>query len=153
MLVIVKNRNIGSFFEFTLNFKAARRGNIFQIHAAERARQKRNAVDNFIDIFRAHAKRNGVYPAEFFKQDTFALHNGHARFGSDVAEPQNGGTVGHHGNRIPAARQLVGFGNILLNLQTWLGNTGCVSQRQRLFIICLGAGFDFDFPFPLVMQL
>ena len=153
MLVIVKNRNIGFFFEFPLNFKAARRGDVFQIHAAERARQKRDAVDDFIDVFRAHAKRNGVYPAEFFKQDTFALHNGHTRFGADVAKAQNSSAVSHHGDCVPAARQLVGLGNILLNLQTWLGNTGCVSQRQSVFVIRLGAGFDFDFALPLIMQL
>ena len=119
----MENRDVAALLELTLNFKAARGGNIFQIDAAKAAREKGNGVDDLINILAPNAQRNGVHIAERFKEDAFALHHRHAGLRADIAQAQHRRAVCDDGYRIPAACEVIGFIYILLDLQAGLRNT------------------------------
>ena len=81
-----------------------------------------NRFYDLVHILGANAKRNRIYIAETLEQCTFALHDRHAGFRSDVAQSENGGAVGDDCDQITAACQVITFGNIFLNFQTRLCN-------------------------------
>ena len=149
MLVIVENRNIAALFQLLLDLEAAGSGDILQVYAAEGACQQSNGIYNFIYVLAAYAERNSVYIAKSLEQDTFTFHNRHTGLRSDIAQTQNCGTVGYYGNGVPAASQVVALIDILLNLQTGLCNTRCISKRKSLLAVygCPRCNLQLALPF------
>ena len=86
-LLCVENRNIAAFLKAALNFKTAGSGNIFQINASETSCQKTYGTDNFIHVLRTDAEGDGIHTAESFEKGAFSLHNGHARFWTNIPKP------------------------------------------------------------------
>jgi len=103
VLVVVENRDIAALFQFSFNFKATRRRDIFQIYPAEAACEQTDSVDDIVNFFGPNAERNRVHVAESLKQGAFAFHNGHARFGADVSESEHRGAVGNNRDKVGAA--------------------------------------------------
>ena len=128
MLIIMEDRDIAAFFQLFLNFKASWCGNVLQIHTAEASCQQADGLHDLIYILAAHAKRNGIYITELFKQNAFSFHNRHASLRTDIAKSQNCSTVCHNCNSIPASGKLIAFINIFLNLKARLGNTRGVGK-------------------------
>ena len=151
MLVVVEHRNIAALFELLFNLKASGRGDILQIHAAERACQQRNGIDDVIDILAAHAKRNGVHTAEGLEEHALTLHDRHAGLRADIAEAEDCCAVGYNSHRVPAAGQIVALVDVLLDFQAGLGNAGRVGQRQRFLVVDRCARRHFEFAFPLIV--
>ena len=151
VLIVVEDGDIAACLEPALDFKAAGRGDILQIHTAEAACQQAHSVDDLVHVFTAHAQRNRVHAAEGLEQNALALHDGHARLGADVAETENGSTVGDDGDGIPAARELVALVHVLLDLQTGRGDAGGVGKTQRITGIDRRAGDDLQLAFPFIV--
>ena len=152
MLVIVENGDIAFFLELAFDFEAARCGNILQIDAAEAAGDEIDRIHKFVHIVRFYAEREGIHVAEGLEQNAFSLHNGHSGLRADVPKAEDGAAVGDDGTEIPAARQLVAFVHVLLDLQTRLGYARRVGEGE-IVLGCNGNGrIDFDFALPLRVQ-
>ena len=100
----MKYGNIQILFQTPFDLETTGRGNIFQIDAAERTRDQFDGADDLFGIFGPQADGERIHAAVRLEQGAFAFHDGHTRFGTDIAEPQNGGAVCDHRNGIPAAR-------------------------------------------------
>lgn len=111
-----------------INFKTSRCGNILKIDSSKGSCQEAYCLNDLINIFTADAERNRVYTAKFFKEYTFAFHNRHTCFRSDISQSKYRGSVCYNSNCIPASCQIIALVYILLDLQTRLSNTRCVSK-------------------------
>ena len=152
VLVIVEDGNVALFLQLPLDFKAARGGDVLQVHAAEGAGDQVHGVDELVHILGLHAQREGVHIAEGLEEHALALHNGHTGLGTDIAQTQHGGTVGDHGAQVVSPGQGIAFADVLLDLQTGLGHAGGVGQGQ-VVLGCYGHGsLDFDFALPLTVE-
>ena len=152
MLVVVENWDIALFLELPLNLEAAGRGNILEVHAAERARNQVHGVHKFVHVVRLHAKRERVHVAKALEEHALSFHDRHARLGSDVAKAQNRRAVGNDRAEIPAARKLIAFVNIFLNLQARLRHTRRIRKAQIILRLNRNCRFYFNFTLPLGMQ-
>ena len=152
MLVVVENRDIALFLELPLNLEAARRGNILEVHAAERTRNEVHGVHELVHIVRLHAKRERVHVAKALEEHALSLHDRHTRLGADVAKAENGRAVGDNRTEVPAARELVAFVNIFLNLQARLRHARRISKAQIILRLDRNRRFYFNFTLPLGMQ-
>ena len=59
--------------------------------------------------FGLEADGEGVDAGELLEQHRLALHHRHRRLGTDVAEPEHGGTVGDYRDRVLFDREVVGL--------------------------------------------
>ena len=143
---------IAALLEFFLNFKAARRGDILEVHAAERACQQRNGVDDLVHILGAHTERDSVHIAESLEQQAFALHDGHTGLRADIAEAEHSGSVRHDGDGVPAAGQLIALVDVFLNFKAGLRNARSIGKAQRLTAVGGYAGGDLYFAPALIVQ-
>ena len=152
VLVVVEDGNIAFLLQLPLDLKAAGSRNILQIDAAEGAGDQIYRVDEFIHILGLHAQREGVHIAEGLEEDALALHHRHARLGADIAQTQHGGAVGDHGAQVVPPGQLIGFVDVLLDLQTGRGHAGGIGQGQVLLCLYRHRRPNFNFSLPLAMQ-
>ena len=119
MLIVVEDGDVAAFLELALDLKAAGSGDVFEVHAAERAGDERDGIDEFVYIMRLDAQREGIHIAEGLEEHAFALHDRHTGLRADIAEAEDGRAVGDDGAEVPAAGQLVAFLKILLDLHGW----------------------------------
>ena len=148
----MKDRDVAQLLELALDLKAARRRNILQIDAAEAAGEQVHRAHEFIHILCADAQREGVHIRKCLEQHALALHDGHTRLRSDIAQTEHGRAVRDDGAKIVPARERVAFIRVAPDLQTRLRHTGCVRQRQVVLRRDRHAGVDFDLAAPLLVQ-
>ena len=153
MLVVVENGNVAPPLQLPLNLKATGRGNVLQIDAAEGAGDQIYRVDKRVHVLCFDAQGEGVHIAESLEQGAFALHDGHARLGTDVAQTQYRTAIGNDRAQVVAAGQFVGFANVLLDLKTGLGYAGGVGQGQLVLAAHRHGGDDFNLSLPLAVEL
>ncbi|CWP24948.1 Uncharacterised protein [Neisseria meningitidis] len=79
----------------------------------------------FIDFDVEH-----VHTGEFFEQYAFAFHHGFARQRADVAQAQNGRTVGNDSDQVAFGGVFVGILRIGMDFHTRSGYARRVRQRQ-----------------------
>ena len=149
----MKNRDVAAGLELFLDFKAAGRGDILQIDAAEAAGNQGYGAHDFVHILGTHAERDGVHIAERLEQGTFALHDRHAGLRADVSQPQHGRSVGDHRHQVGASGQVVTLVHILLNLQAGLRHARRIRQGQVLPRFQRRTADDLDFPLPFIVTL
>ena len=152
MLVVVKDRDVAQLLELALDLKAARRGDVLQIDAAEAAGEQVHRAHEFIHILCTDAQREGVYIRKRLEQHTLALHDGHARLGSDIAQTEHGRAVRDDGAEIVPARERIALIRVAPDLQTRLRHTGRIRERQVVLRRDRHAGVDFDLAAPLLVQ-
>ena len=126
VLIVVKDGNVEFFFEFCFDFKTARRGNVFQINAAEGRCEAHDGFDDFVGIFRIQADGKSVHIAEIFKQNGFSFHDGHGRLRPDVSETENCCAVGDHGDEVAFGGVAISFFVISRDGKTRLGDARCI---------------------------
>ena len=129
VLVVVEDGDVALFLELAFDLKAAGGGNVLQIDAAERPGDVVHRLHKLVHVLRLDAEGEGVHAAEVLEQDALALHDRHAGFGTDIAEPQHRRPVGDDGAEVVAARQLIALVDVLLNFQARLRHAGGVRQR------------------------
>ena len=152
MLIVVEDGDVGAFLELSFNLEAARRADVFEVDAAEGAGKQRNRMDDFVHVLAAHAKRDGVNAAECLEQHAFAFHDRHTGFGADIAETEHSGTVGDNGNGVPAAGQVIGLVDILLDLKARLGNARRIGKGEGVFAVDGRARRHFELALPFIVQ-
>src|SRR5215212_2233406 len=100
VLIVVKHRDIEQLAQPLLDDEALRRLDVFQIDAAPALAEIPDAVDELVRIFGVHAEIDGIDVGEALEQHRLAFHH---RLGGEcavVAEPEDRGTVGDHGDEI-----------------------------------------------------
>ncbi len=64
--------------------------------------------DDLVGVLRVETDRPGVDAAELLEEQRLALHHGHRRLRADVAEAEDGGSVGDDGDGVLLDRQVPG---------------------------------------------
>ena len=143
--------NVADFLQPALDFKAARRGDVFEIDAAERAGNQADCLHDFIHILGADANRERIHTGKRLEQRTFALHHRHARFRPDIAQTKNCGSIRNNGDQIRASGQFIGLIHVAVNDHARLGNARRIGERKIMAVIDGYAGNDLDFTLPLIV--
>ena len=149
----MEDGDVALFLQLALDLKAARCGDVLEVDAAEAAGDVVNGLDELVDVLRLHAEGDGVNAAERLEQDALALHDGHTGLRADVAQAEDGSTVGDDGAQVVAAGQLIGLVDVLLDLQTGLRNAGGVGQAEVVLRRDRDGSDDFDLALPLLVEL
>ena len=100
MLVVVEYGDFAAFAQFAFDVEALRRFDVFEVDTAESRLQRSDDVYQFLRVFFINFDVEYVHASEFFEQYAFAFHHRFARQRADVAQAQNGGTVGNHSNQV-----------------------------------------------------
>ena len=145
VLIVVKHGYVQAFFQFRFDVKAFGGFDVLQIDSAESAADHRGSFDDLVGIARIDFDVDRVDVGEAFEQNGFALHHGFGRRRSDVAQPQNRGSVRHDGDQIALCRVQIGVVRILFDFQTRRGDAGGIRQRQIPFVVQGFRRFDLDF--------
>ena len=82
----------------------------------------------FHRVFLVHLDVENVDAAINLEQQPLALHDGLAAHGADVAQAQNGCSVGNDSHQIPLVRIFVDVVGVLLNLQTRVGHARRIGE-------------------------
>ena len=153
VLVVVEDGDVAGLLEPALDLEAARGADVLQVDAAEASRQKPHCAHDVSYVFGAHAQRDGVHAAEGLEQGALALHHGHARLGTYVAQAQDGRPVCYHSNRVPPACEGIALAWVPLDREAGLGDAGRVGEAHGRSAIHGHAGRGLDLsPYP-TMQL
>ena len=152
MLIIVEDRNITFLFQFFLDLKASRSGDILKVNTTEGSGDHVNSIYDLVYIMALNAKRECVYIAECLEQYTFTFHYRHTGFRSDVTKTKNCGTVCYNKTHIPSSCKLVGFIDIFLDLKARLSYTWCICKRKVVFILNRNSCNNLDLTFPISVQ-
>jgi len=128
MLVIMEDRNITFFFQFLFNFETSRCGNIFQVYSTKGTGDHIDCIYNFVHIVAFNAEWKCIYITKCLEKDTFTFHNRHSGFWSNVSKSKNSRTVCNYQTHVPSSCEFVRFVYILLDFQTRLCNSRCISK-------------------------
>ena len=152
MLVVVEYRNVADLFQAALDFEAARRRDVLQIDAAERAGNQLNRAHDLVHVLGGNAERERIDVRERLEQRTLALHDRHAGERTDVAQTEHRGAVRDDRNEVVAAGVLIAEGRVILDLEARLGYAGGVSDGKVVLAVYLTAGDDFDLACPFLVR-
>ena len=128
MLIVVHDRDIHLFFEPLLDLETLRGLDVFQVHPTEGWLQNFHRPDKFVHIFGVQFNVEHINVGVDFKQQPFALHDGLAGFGANVAKAQHGCSVGDNGHEVAFARVFINVFDIFGNGQAGFGYAGRVGQ-------------------------
>ena len=93
MLIIVENRNIHSFPQFSFNIEAFRRADVFKIDTTESRFQGSNDIAQFFRIQFVDFQIENVDVGKFFEKNALTFHNRFGGLCSDIAKAQDGSAV------------------------------------------------------------
>ena len=111
MLVVVKNRNIDPLAQFTLDVKAFRRLDIFEVDTTERRFEARNDIDEALGVGFVDLDVEHVDAGKLLEQDALAFHDRLCRERTDIPQAQHRATVRNDGHEIsPGGVQRGGIG-------------------------------------------
>ena len=134
----MKNRNAHGAAQFFFNHETIRRLDVLQIDAAERRFQHLAGANDIPWVAGSQLQIEDIDIGEAFEENALAFHHRLTGLGTDVAQAQHGGTIGHHRDQISLGGVLVGKVRLLLDFQTRNRDTGGIGEAQ---IALRGAGF------------
>jgi hypothetical protein len=145
VLVVVKDGDVQARLQRFLDLEAVRRGDVFQVDAAEGRRNVDHGFDEAGDAGGVDLDVEHVDAGEALEQDALAFHHRLAGQRAQVAQAEDGGAVGDHRDQIALVGVAVGVGGILGDLAHRLGDAGGVGQGQFVLGGAGLGGFDGDF--------
>ena len=151
MLVVMEYGDIADFLQLAFYLETAGSADIFQVDAAKAAGNQVDGAYQLVNILAADADGERIHIGKGLEQGALALHNGHAGFGADIAQAQNGGAVGDNGHQVVAAGQLIALVIIVMDHHARLGNAGGVSQGQILTVVDGAAINNLNLAVPLIV--
>ena len=103
VLVVVEDRDVQRVLQPLLQLEAARRGDVFEVDAAEARGEPHDRLEQLVDIRAVQADRHRVDIGKVLEQQRLALHDRHRAERADVTEAEDGGAVTHdrHGVGAP----------------------------------------------------
>ena len=130
MLVVVKDRDGHAGLQLFLDVEAVRGLDVLQVYAAEGGLQQFDRADELVRVGGVHLDVEHVDIGEAFEQDRLALHDGIAGQGADVPQPQHGGPVGNHRDKVAPVGVFEGCIGVLFDHPAGGGHAGRVGQAQ-----------------------
>src|SRR6266849_2078454 len=98
MLIVVKDWNVEFFFEPVFDLKTARRGNVFEVDAAESGSNIFHGAYDLVRVFRAQTNRKGINAAKFLEKHCLAFHHRHGSGWANIAEAEHRSAIGNNGH-------------------------------------------------------
>jgi len=129
VLIIVKYRNVEELAQPLLDDEALWRLDVLEIDAAPALAEELHAIDKIVGVFGRDLEIDGVDVGKALEQHRLALHH---RLGGErtaIAEPENGGAVGDHGDEIALSRVVVGLGLVFGDGQHWHRDARRIGKR------------------------
>ena len=130
VLVVVEHRDVEQLAQPLLDDEAFRRLDVFEIDAAPALAEQLYAVDEFVGIFGRDFEIDGIDVGEALEQHRLAFHHRLGRQRAEIAEPENGGAVGDHGDEIAFGGVIVGFCLVLGDGQHRHRDARRIGERQ-----------------------
>ena len=154
VLVVVEDGDVAHFFEPLFDLKAAGCGDVFEVDAAEAPCKEGDGLNDLVHVLRTDAEREGVHVAEGLEESALAFHDGHARFGTDIAEAEDCRAVRDDRHEVGAAGVDVGKIDVLADLEAGLGDAGRIGDGEFFAVGDGRAGDHFDLarPFAVLVQ-
>ena len=103
VLVVVEDRDVDGVLQPALDLEARRGGDVLEVDAAERRRQRGADGDELVDGAGVDADRVGVDAGELLEQHGLALHDRQRGLRADVAEAEDRRAVGQDGDGVAPA--------------------------------------------------
>ena len=141
VLVVVEDGDVEFIAEAVLDFEAARCGDVLKVDAAVDRGHGLGDHDDFLGVLGVQADRPGVDIGELLEQCGLAFHDGQGRGGADVAQAQDGRTVGEHGDGVALDGQVAGRCRVLGDGQADAGDAGGVGAGK---IVAVAQGYFGD---------
>ena len=129
MLVIMEYRYIETFAQSRFNFKAVRCGDVFEVDAAKGGGDGLDYLDELLRRFGGNFNVEHVDPGKLLEQHGLALHHRLGGERATVAQAQDRGTVGDHGNQIAFVSVVVSGLGVFGDFQHRLCHARRVGQR------------------------
>ena len=104
VLVVVEDRDAHARLQPLLDLEAFRRLDVLEVDAAEGRLERRDHVDELVDVLLGDLDIEDVDAGELLEQDRLAFHHGLGGERADIAEAEHGGAVGDHGDEVLARR-------------------------------------------------
>jgi hypothetical protein len=100
VLIVVEHGDVELGAQAPLDLEATRRGDVLEVDAAERRRRRLHERDDLVHVLGIDAQREGVDAGELLEEHRLALHHGHRRLRTDIAEAEHRRAVGDDRHRI-----------------------------------------------------
>ena len=113
-----------------LDLEAFRRLDVLEIDAAEGRLQRRDHVDELVDVLLVDLDVEHVDAGEFLEQDRLAFHHRLGGERADIAEAEDGGAVGDDRDEVLARGQVGRLGRVGGDRLAGRGDAGRIGERQ-----------------------
>ena len=130
VLVVVEHRDVEQLTQPLLDDEAFRRLDVFEIDAAPALAEHLYAIDEFVRILGRDFEIDGIDVGEALEQHRLAFHHRLGRQRAAIAEPENGGAIGDHGDEIAFGGVIVGLGLVLGDGQHRHRDARRIGERQ-----------------------
>src|SRR5213596_1295982 len=130
VLVVVEYGDVELLAEALLDLEAAGCGDILEVDAAEGRGDELDGLDDFVDILRREADREGVHAPELLEQHRLAFHHRERRLRPNIAQAEHRRTVGDHGDHVLLDRQRERARSIVADRQADPGDPRRVHHRE-----------------------
>ena len=131
VLVVMEDRDVHQLAQPLLDDEAVGRLDVLQVDAAEaRARDSAPQLMNGVDILGVDHEIDGIDIGEALEQHRLAFHHRLGGQRAEIAEAENGGAVGDHGDQVALGGVVVGEAGILGDGQHRHGDARRIGQRQ-----------------------
>ncbi len=134
VLIVVEHRDVEQFLQPFLDLEALRRGDVFEVDAAEHRRDPLHALDDLVGARTVEADREAVDAGELLEEKRLAFHDGEGALGTDVAQTEHGGAVGDDGHGVLLDRQVVHPLGLGLDRLAHASHPGGVRHREIVAI-------------------
>ena len=132
VLVVVEDRDVQPFDQPLFDLEALRGLDILQVDAAEGGRDVRHGVDEGVHVLAVDFDIEYVDPGKAFEQHGLAFHDRLGGQRAAVAQAEDGGAVGDHGDQIAFVGVAVGQVEVFGNGPDRRGDPRGVGQGQVL---------------------
>ena len=122
----MEDRDVHQLAQPALDDEAVRRLDVLEIDTAEGRAEIAHSVDEGVDVLRVDFEVDGIDVGEALEEHRLAFHHRLGGERPEIAEAEDGGTVGDHGDEVAASRVVEGFLGVLGDRLDRHGNAGRV---------------------------
>ena len=130
VLVVVHDRDVHALAKGLLDDEAFRGGDVLEVDAAEARLHQSDRLDELVGILGIELDVDRIDVGEALEEDRLALHHRLGGERAEIAEAEDGGAVGDHGDEIALGGIIVGEVGIFGDGADRHGDAGRVSEAE-----------------------
>ena len=134
MLVVVEDRDLHARAQRALDVEAVGRLDVLEVDAAEGRLERRDQVDQLVEVLLVDLDVEDVDAGELLEQDALAFHHRLGGERADVAEAEHGRAVGDDGDQVAARGVAEGVGRVGDDLLARRGDAGRIGEREVVLV-------------------